>query len=257
MATRSLLLALDFDGLLIDSYALLAATFRRFELDVGDERRFRNRRKFLKYFGGGRELLGNLANIALPKKKRIREELTAVYRTEGRIFPEFVPLLNACIESCDISVGIVSRNYTLAPGPTIRHVLAASGVQHAGLDFVIPLSVGAKKTRVLEGMRASDDQRAIFVGDEVSDYHAGVEAGYLTLVGAYGFDDVGRLCDRCGLAESGLYAEPAAVVERLWAECRDYTAPRFAISARPVRALSVPPAHLAQLSGHGAPVLSV
>ena len=57
--TPRLLVVLDFDGLLINSYALLRDTMASFGLDVGDQERFRNRRKFLKYLGGGRELMHN------------------------------------------------------------------------------------------------------------------------------------------------------------------------------------------------------
>ncbi|NNM00962.1 MAG: HAD family hydrolase, partial [Gammaproteobacteria bacterium] len=53
MTIRRQLLVLDFDGFMIDSYDLLKQTFATFGLDVGDQERFNNRRKFLKYFGGG------------------------------------------------------------------------------------------------------------------------------------------------------------------------------------------------------------
>ena len=64
---KRLLLVLDFDGFLINSYAIIRDTMQTYGLDVGDEERFKNRRKFLKYFGGGKELLSNLVGITLPK----------------------------------------------------------------------------------------------------------------------------------------------------------------------------------------------
>ena len=49
---KDVLIALDFDGLLINSYKLLERTFLEYNLDLGEEERFKNRRKFLKYLGG-------------------------------------------------------------------------------------------------------------------------------------------------------------------------------------------------------------
>ena len=60
MIRKRLLLVLDFDGLLLNSYALLRDAMASYGLDVSDEERFKNRRKFLKYLGGGKELLNNL-----------------------------------------------------------------------------------------------------------------------------------------------------------------------------------------------------
>ena len=66
---KRLLMVLDFDGFLVNSYAILRDTMASFGLDVGDELRFKNRRKFLKYLGGGRELLNNLVGFSLPKTR--------------------------------------------------------------------------------------------------------------------------------------------------------------------------------------------
>ena len=52
---KNKLLVFDFDGLLIDSYSLLKQLFATYGHDLGDENRFKNRRKFLKYMGGGKE----------------------------------------------------------------------------------------------------------------------------------------------------------------------------------------------------------
>ena len=62
MANKDTLIVLDFDGFLINSYKLLQITFEHFGLDIGDEDRFKHRRKFLKYLGGGKEFLGNLVS---------------------------------------------------------------------------------------------------------------------------------------------------------------------------------------------------
>jgi phosphoglycolate phosphatase len=190
---KRLLLVLDFDGLLVNSYELLRLSFEEYGLDVGDEGRFRNRRKFLKYLGGGKEWLGNLASIALPRRKALRRSLTRNYCEYGRILPEFVPLLNECIASPAIHAGIVSRNYTRNPGATIRQVLANSAVEERDLDFVIPVPVGAKKLDVLEGMRSARYALNVFAGDEVGDYLAALECGYTVVMASYGFDTRQRL----------------------------------------------------------------
>lgn len=209
------LLILDFDGLLLNSYTLIERTFIDLDLSLGDESRFRNRKKFLKYLGGGRELLGNLTTFALPKKKRLREALTENYLSFGRVFDVFVPFLNHCICAPSVHVGIVSRNFTLHPGATIRTVLENSGVDHPALDFVVPLPVGVKKTNVLEAMRASCHEISLMAGDEVGDYTAAVAAGYEPVIGCYGFDDAARLELRTGLAAHHLHHEPASVVDFL------------------------------------------
>ncbi len=219
---KRLLVVLDFDGLLVNSYRLLRATFARFELDVGDEERFRNRRKFLKYFGGGKELLNNLTRMALPRKRHVREALTADYRLHGRIYPAFVPYLNACIADPAVHVGIVSRNFTLSPGATIRHVLRASDVAEQDLDFVVPLPVGAHKVAVLEGMRSPRYHELLFAGDEIGDYRAAIAAGYTPLMSCYGFDDAERLRERAAVPEQSLFATPELLAARLWALSANY-----------------------------------
>ena len=126
MANKDTLIVLDFDGFLINSYKLLQITFEHFGLDIGDEDRFKHRRKFLKYLGGGKEFLGNLVSYSLPKKKKIRQLLTEIYQEEGRLYREFVPLINRMVETPAMHVGIISRNFTHTPGLTIRAVLKNS-----------------------------------------------------------------------------------------------------------------------------------
>lgn len=196
MTGKDRLIVLDFDGLLINSYQLLQSTFETFGLDIGDEDRFRQRRKFLKYLGGGKEFLYNLVSCSLPKKKKIREILTEIYMHRGCIFPVFTPLINAMIEDEKMHVGIISRNFTLNPGSTIRTVLCNSNVAEADLDFIIPLDIGVKKAAVLEGMRASRYVQCIFCGDEIGDYRAAMETGYDAIImSSYGFDDRVRLVE--------------------------------------------------------------
>ncbi|MEQ8234373.1 MAG: hypothetical protein RLW61_04190 [Gammaproteobacteria bacterium] len=213
---KRLLVVLDFDGLLLDSYAIIRDTFADFALDVGDEQRFRNRRKFLKYFGGGREMLGNLTRFALPKKRRLRTALTAHYRTSGRLFTQFVPYINACIAAPAVHIGIVSRNFTLEPGATIRHVLRTSGVAERDLDFVIPLSVGSSKDEVVAAMASPRYHVSLLAGDEIGDYRAALRSGYTPLVASYGFDAPARLRMRGEVPEELLFATPETLAARLW-----------------------------------------
>ena len=214
MTQKDTLVVLDFDGFLINSYELLKHTFAQFGLDIGDEERFSHRRKFLKYIGGGKEFLGNLVSYSLPKKKKIREALTELYAEEGRIYNEFCDLINRMISDNNIHVGIVSRNFTYTPGPTIRKTLQNSGVDEAHLDFVIPLPVGVKKHGVLAGMHSSRYQKALFGGDEIGDYKAASETGYGNImIGSYGFDNKERLINSGGIPEELIYDDQKSIVK--------------------------------------------
>lgn len=215
MADKRLLVVLDFDGVLINSYALLREAMASFGLDVGDEERFRNRRKFLKYLGGGKELLNNLIGMSLPKTRKLRTRLTECYRESGFIYPEFIDVLNRMIAAPGIHCGVVSRNFTLRPGATIRAVLARSGVDETNLDFVVPVPVGASKVDVLEGMAASRYHEALLCADEISDYRAAGEAGYRSLIGSYGFDTSDRLLQRGAVPPGCLYDTPGTLADTL------------------------------------------
>lgn len=219
---KRLLVVLDFDGLLVNSYELLRASFAAFDLDVGDETRFRNRRKFLKYFGGGRELVKNLSLAALPRTRRVRATLTEHYLETGRVFPEFVPVINAFIASPIIHVGIVSRNFTYNPGITIRTVLNQSGVAEADLDFVVPIPAGAKKHEVLAAMLASRYRGRLFAGDEIGDWNAACETGYTALMASYGFDHRDRLEQKGSVPPGQIFDTPAALAARLRELARPY-----------------------------------
>lgn len=213
---KETLVVLDFDGLLIDSYQLLKITFNKCGLDVGNEGRFQNRRKFLKYFGGGKELIGNLVNLTLPKKKKIREQLTEAYCKQGKIYPEFVTLMNDMIETPTIHVGIVSRNFTHHPGNTIRQVLKNSKVNETAMDFIIPISAGVKKGNVLEGMKASSYKHCIFAADEIGDYHAAHETGYDRIfMASYGFDTRERLINKADIPKEIIYDSPKKLSKKL------------------------------------------
>lgn len=197
---KQLLAVLDFDGFLIDSYHMLKTTFAEFDLDLGDVERFRHRRKFLKYMGGGKEFLGNLVSCTLPKKHKIRKKLTDTYMDAGEIYPQFTLLLNRMIENPACHVGIISRNFTHNPGLTIRRVLGNSGVNEAGLDFVIPVPVGTKKHEVLEAMQSTRYQTTLFGADEIGDFRAASETGYDNIIiASYGFDDRERLIKQGGV----------------------------------------------------------
>jgi phosphoglycolate phosphatase-like HAD superfamily hydrolase len=232
---KRLLLVFDFDGVLLNSYALLAHTMAAFGLDVGDEERFRNRRKFLKYLGGGKELLNNLVGISLPKTRKLRERLTECYVERGRIYPEFVPLLNEAIANPVVHCGVVSRNFTLTPGPTIRTVLNRSGVDEAELDFVIPVPIGVKKIDILAGMRSTRYYESILCADEISDHHAALAAGYSSLIGSYGFDAAPRLRERGDVPESCIFDAPAQLAQALAEHLANY-----AVSPSVAASLTVP-----------------
>jgi len=226
MPHKRLLVVLDFDGLLINSYALLRDTMASFGLDVGDEQRFRNRRKFLKYLGGGKELLNNLVGMSLPKTRKLRARLTDCYRERGFIYPEFIDVINQMIAEPGIHCGIVSRNFTLRPGPTIRQVLARSGVDDKGLDFVVPVPIGASKVDVLDGMMSGRFREALVCADEIGDYRAACAAGYSSLIASYGFDAHERLRARGQVPAECLYDTPDALAAALRVRLAPYRSRR-------------------------------
>lgn len=213
---KDILVVLDFDGFLINSYKLLQITFNEFGLDIGDEDRFRHRRKFLKYLGGGKEFMRNLVTYSLPKKKKIRKTLTEIYLAEGHIYQEFVPVLNKMIDTPGIHVGIISRNFTHNPGKTIRRVLRNSHINEENLDFVIPVDTGTKKHDVLEGMKSTRYRKCIFGADEIGDYKAAIETGYnYVLIASYGFDNRKRLINDGQVPENNIYDSPIIIADRL------------------------------------------
>lgn len=209
------LVILDFDGFLINSFHLLSLTFDWFGLDVGDEHRFQNRRKFLKYLGGGKEFVSNIVRFTLPKRRRLREVLTDYYVSVGQVYPPFTDYMNALIRSPDIHVGIVSRNYTLHPGNTIRSVLRNSGIDEPELDFVIPIPVGAKKTVVLEAMFSSRYRSCLLGGDEIGDFRAALQCGYVPFMASYGFDNRARLSMRGEVPPTSIFDTPESVVQAM------------------------------------------
>lgn len=213
---KALLVVLDFDGFLVNSYSLLQMTFEQFGLDIGDEERFRHRRKFLKYFGGGKELLNNLVSYSMPKKKKVRRVLTETYMENGRVYKEFVDLINHMISDPTIHLGIISRNFTHNPGVTIRTVLKNSDIDEHALDFVIPIPVGAKKQDVLESMQSSRYEKSVFGADEIGDYKAAFETGYDAIImSSYGFDNKQRLIDIGEIPADTVFDTPIELAQQL------------------------------------------
>jgi len=216
MRHKDILTVLDFDGFLINSYKLLQITFEDFGFDIGDEDRFRHRRKFLKYLGGGKEFLRNLVSYSLPKQKKIRKVLTEIYQEEGRIYREFVPVINRMIENPGIHVGIISRNFTHNPGTTIRTVLKNSEVEEQELDFVIPIPAGIKKRDILEGMKSCRYKQCLFGADEIGDFRAATETGYdMIIMASYGFDNRKRLISEGDVPPDIIFDTPKDLAEIL------------------------------------------
>lgn len=209
------LVVLDFDGFMLNSYEVIRQTMLSFGLDPGDEERFRNRRKFLKYLGGGKEVLGNLVRFPLPSTKRLRRRLTECYRESALLYPAFSDLLNGLIQHPQVHVGVVSRNFALDPGETIRSVMYRSGVEDGDLDFVIPLPVGVRKGEVLAGMHGGRFMRAILGGDEIGDFRCGEAAGYDCVIGSYGFDTRRRLLRKGEVPASEIVDSPDEAAQAL------------------------------------------
>jgi len=188
-------------------------------MDIGDLHRFQRRRKLLKYLGGLREFPKNLRRqLNKDSRKQLKHTLTEIYRSEARLFPGMASLLNALIEAPDVRVGIVSRNVTIEPEETIRHVLARNDIDSDRLDFLACIPMGEEKLATFRTMRERFDinpSRALACGDEYRDYAAAIGAGMHPLVASYGFEDYKRLVDNYNIPHEVIAKTPQELADRL------------------------------------------
>lgn len=123
-------------------------------MDIGDLERFQRRRKLLKYLGGLREFPKNLRQqISKQQRRQFKNTLTEIYRAEAVVFPAMAELIKQLIAAPQVR-RIVSRNVTVEPEVSIRHVLTRHGIDHERLDFLtcLPLS----EDKVVEPAGAPD-----------------------------------------------------------------------------------------------------
>ena len=213
------LVIFDVDGTLVDSFYAVETAFERHGMDIGDLHRFQRRRKLLKYLGGLREFPKNLRRqLDTKSRKRLKQTLTEIYRSEARLFPAMASLINLLIEAPDIQVGIVSRNVTIEPEETIRLVLERNAIDCSRLDFLACIPLGEEKTATFRTLREQfgvNPSRAYACGDEFRDYSAAIAAGMNPLVVSYGFENYERLVDNFGIPDEIISKTPQELLARL------------------------------------------
>lgn len=202
----------DFDGASIASYDLIKKTFEYHGMDIGDKKSFSKRRKFAKYFGGGRELGSNIRRKLTVKLRTIRETLTDLFIDEGEVFPEVVSMLNSLNYNQNVKVGILSRSYLLEPQITIGKVLKKSGVEN--IDFIECIGIAGRKKTGFQKL-ASGYKNVITTGDEIGDYRASRIIDSEHLACGYGFDSIARLIKKGNVPKEIIVRTPSDLETRV------------------------------------------
>lgn len=197
--SRDRLVIFDADGTLLDAFHVVARSFTRHGMDIGDLERFQRRRKLLKYIGGLREFPKNLRQqFDKGSRKLLKRTLTEVYREEAKPYPGMVTLLQELINAPNVRVGIVSRNVTIEPEETLSIVLRRYGINSDQLDFLKCIPLGDEKATQFRAIRESygiNPLRSFVCGDEYKDYAEAIAAGMQSLIASYGFEDRSRLIE--------------------------------------------------------------
>lgn len=217
--SRDRLVIFDVDGTLVDSFAAIERAFEAHGMDIGDLERFQRRRKLLKYLGGLREFPKNLRQqISKQQRRQFKNTLTEIYRAEAVVFPAMADLIRRLIEAPQIRVGVVSRNVTVEPEVSIRHVLARHDIDHERLDFLTCLPLSEDKAAEFAQVRQTFDINpalAFACGDEFTDYAAAISAAVCPLMVSYGFEDYERLAGKFGIPDPLISRTPRELADRL------------------------------------------
>ena len=216
---RGRLVILDADGTLIDAFQAIERTFLHHDMDIGDLARFQKRRKLLKFLGGLREFPGNLRKqFGKQNRSKLLATLTEHYRDEAALYPGMADLLKTLLSARDIHVGVVTRNVTIEPEITLKHLFRRHDIDSSEFDHFACIPLGENKTPHLKRVReclSINPARTFACGDEHSDYAAAISAGLYPFVVSYGFEDHERLIKSFGLPPEIISRSPAEFSERL------------------------------------------
>lgn len=216
---RDQLVIFDADGTTIDAFHAIEQSFLRHGMAIGDLARFQKRRKLFKYLGGLREFPNNLRRqFGKQNRKRLLTTLTEFYRDEANLYPGIAPLLQTLLAAPQVRVGVVTRNVTIDPRETLRHLFARHDIDVDAFDHFACLPLGADKTPSFREARerlAINPARCYACGDEYSDYVAAIGAGMYPFIVAYGAEDRLRLRKAFGVPEDFIHASPAEFAGRL------------------------------------------
>ena len=191
------LVIFDADGTTIDAFHAIEMAFLRHGMDIGDIDRFQKRRKLLKFLGGLREFPTNLRRqFGKQNRKQLRETLTEVYRHEACLYPGMETVLRTLLAAPDIRVGLITRNVTIDPHETLRHLFQRHDIDTDQFDYFACLPLKENKSDSMKRVRqifAINPACSFACGDEYSDYTAAISAGMHPFVVSYGFEDNMRL----------------------------------------------------------------
>lgn len=113
---------------------------------------------------------------------------------------------------------VVTRNVTIEPEMTLKHLFARHDIDLGQFDYVATLPLGEDKTGRMKRLRelyAINPLRAYACGDECSDYLAAISAGVCPFVVACGFEDRERLVESFGMPREVISCSPAEFSDRL------------------------------------------
>lgn len=219
MFEKKRLIILDADGTTIDAYSAIEEAFARHGMTLGEERSFQKRHHLFKYLGGIKEFPSNIRkNMRRKSREKIVATLTEVYRNDARLYPGVAELINNLIAAPDIVVGMVTRNITIEPMETLRHLFSRHDIDLGALDFFdhVPLSDGkARQFRAERERFRIHPAKAFVCGDEHKDYLAAVQTGMHPFIVSYGFEDHGRLTEKFGVPAELISATSADLCHRV------------------------------------------
>ena len=216
---RDQLVIFDADGTTIDAFHAVEQSFLRHGMAIGDLERFQKRRRLFKYLGGLREFPNNLRRqFGKQSRKGLLATLTDFYRTEASLDPGIAPLLQAQLAAPQVRVGLVTRNVTVDPKETLRHLFARHDIDIDAFDHFACLPLGGDKTPSFREARERlgvNPARCYACGDEYSDYVAAIGAGMYPFIVAYGAEDRLRLRKTLGVPDDFIHASPAEFAGKL------------------------------------------
>lgn len=213
------LVVFDADGTIIDAFTAIERTFASHGMDIGDLDRFQRRRRLFKYFGGLRELPGNLRRqFGKQSRAELLATLTRIYREEATLYPGVAELIRELLDAPGIRLALVTRNVSNEPDETMRRLFARHDIDLDAFAYFACLPLGEVKTKHFRLARAGlgiNPARAFACGDEHKDYAAAVGAGLHPLMVSYGFEGRERLVGKFGIPEEIIAATPEELCLRL------------------------------------------
>lgn len=191
---KTKVIVLDFDGTLVDSFPVLQAAYRQFNLDLGSLSLFQERMKFLKFFGQ-QKIRTFYHFLTQPIEcRRLGHDL---YTAQAKLFDGMAETLSQLLKRQDVKLFILSQNFTVDPQKMIRAVLERNNVQGIEKISIHTISARTKKSNFLKDLieKMNIQKDSIFVaGDEFSDFRSFRRLGLKQkAIVSYGYDSFQKL----------------------------------------------------------------